>query len=490
MKHRLMHRLALFFLVISLIFVTGLIAVASSEAATPAFSIDVQGSAERVIPLIEEITDSQFPEHVRVLEVTVEGLVDVLMKEWDFAAQQTDEEVDPLVRVMAEYQALKNARRILGKYCFIDKNVYIVTENLLSILPKLNMSGNWQVETVDAILAHELAHANDDFRFGTGEYYASLRGDGERALAYRAVAEGNAVYVASEVCRRLGYQDRSRYLAEVHEPGDVSGLLASSNLSEEMLMYYQYSYGERFMRRLYEEGGAELAAKAFLEAPLYSSQIFRPEQYLSELPVLPDLKKMLLQADNFLPEGDWDRAIFVASELVVRLGFSRLGNELAEHYLQGYLTGLSRAFSIKEAEGEGDSGDGGSGDGGFADSSETSAKRRMLVTAFYYLDPLNAAEFLEGEEQLMLAQWSDIAARGGSEFQKVRRLEPGIGTGCIWSEANYIDEANVATNDQQIFLQCGNLVFEVAMFNMHLTDAEIIELLQLLVSASEMDGIG
>lgn len=255
-------------------------------------------------------------------------------------------------------------------------------------------------------------------------------------------------------------------------------------------MYYQYSYGERFMRRLYEEGGAELAAKAFLEAPLYSSQIFRPDQYLSELPVLPDLEKMLLQADNFLPEGDWDRAIFVASELVVRLGFSRLGNELAEHYLQGYLTGLSRAFSIKEAEGEGDSGDGNSGDGGSGDSSETSAKRRMLVTAFYYLDPLNAAEFLEGEEQLMLAQWSDIAARGGSEFQKVRRLEPGIGTGCIWSEANYIDEANVATNDQQIFLQCGNLVFEVAMFNMHLTDAEIIELLQLLVSASEMDGIG
>mgnify|MGYP007134559414 CR=1 FL=1 len=106
----------------------------------------------------------------------------------------------------------------------------------------------------------------------------------------------------------------------------------------------------------------------------------------------------------------------------------------------------------------------------------------MLVTAFYYLDPNNAAGFLDGEEQLMLAQWSDIAARGGSAFQKVRRLEPEIGTRCIWSEANYFDAANLATNDQQIFLQCGNLVFEVAMFNMHLTDSEIISLLKLLAS--------
>ncbi|HAH95967.1 MAG TPA: hypothetical protein DCL69_03580, partial [Firmicutes bacterium] len=153
---------------------------------------------------------------------------------------------------------------------------------------------------------------------------------------------------------------------------------------------------------------------------------------------------------------------FSASELMIRLGFSRLGNESTERYLQSYLTGRTRLFSSSTDDG--------------------SDPRRMLVTAFYYLDPVNAADFLDGEEQLMLAQWSDIAVRENSAFQKVRRLEPAIGTRCIWSEANYHDDAGVVTNDQQIFLQCGNLVFEVAMFNMNLTDNDIISLLKLLAA--------
>lgn len=465
MKNRTVRRLMPLFLAILLALITGLTAAANPVVLD--FRIDIQGSVQRVIPLIEDIAGSDFPSQVQVLEVTGEQLVDLLMNEWDFATQQAGEEVDPLARLMAEYRALKNSRRILGKYCFIDKKVYIVTENMLRLLPNMNMTGNWQIETVDAILAHELTHANDDFRFDTGEYYIGLR-DNERALAYRAVTEGNAVYTASEICRRLGYQDRSLQLAETHEPEDPNGLLTSGNFPEELLMYFQYSYGERFMRRLYNEGGAELAAKAFVEVPQYTSQIYRPDQYLSQLPVLPDIDTLLLQTDNFLPEGTWDRETFSASELMIRLGFSRLGNDLTERYLQRYLTGRSRIFSSKEEDSGG--------------SSEAHEVRRMLVTAFYYLDPINAADFLDGEEQLMLAQWSDIAERKNSTFQKVRRLEPEIGTRCIWSEANYNNDADQATNDQQIFLQCGNLVFEVALFNMHLTDSEIIGLLNLLAA--------
>lgn len=459
MKHRTVRRMMPLFLAMLLALTAGITAAAAGSVA-PDFRIDIQGSVQRVIPLIEDIAGSDFPSQVQVLEVTGEQLVDLLMNEWDFAIQQAGEEVDPLARLMAEYRALKNSRRILGKYCFIDRNVYIVTENMLKLMPDMNMTGNWQVETVDAILAHELTHANDDFRFGTGEYYVGLT-DSERALAYRAVTEGNAVYTASEVCRRLGYQDRSLQLAETHEPADPSGLLASGNFPEELLMYFQYSYGERFMRRLYNEGGAELAAKAFLEAPHYTSQIYRPDQYLSPLPVLPDMDALLLQTDSFLPEGTWERETFSATELMIRLGFSRLGNDLTERYLQSYLTGRSRIFSSTD---------------------EASKGRRMLVTAFYYLDPINAADFLDGEEQLMLAQWSDIAVRKNSALQKVRRLEPGIGTRCIWSEANYNNDVDQATNDQQIFLQCGNLVFEVALFNMRLTDSEIISLLNLLAA--------
>ena len=459
MKRRTVRRLMPLFLTILLALITGLTAAASSVV--PAFSIDIQNSAKRIIPLIEDITGADFPSQLQVLEVTGDQLVDVLMQEWDSATQQAGEGMDPLARLMAEYRALKNSRRILGKYSFIDKKVYIVTENMLELLPKMKLTGNWQTETVDAILAHELTHANDDFRFGTGKYYAALQ-DNEQALAYRAVTEGNAVYTASEICRRLGYQDRSLQLAATHEPEDPNGLLASGNYPEELLMYFQYSYGERFMRRLYEEGGVELAAKAFLQAPQYTSQIYRPEQYLSPVPVLPDMDTLLLQTDNFLPEGTWERETFSASELMIRLGFSRLGNESTERYLQSYLTGRTRLFSSSTDDG--------------------SDPRRMLVTAFYYLDPVNAADFLDGEEQLMLAQWSDIAVRENSAFQKVRRLEPAIGTRCIWSEANYHDDAGVVTNDQQIFLQCGNLVFEVAMFNMNLTDNDIISLLKLLAA--------
>ena len=144
MKRRTVRRLMPLFLTILLVLITGLTAAASSVA--PAFSIDIQNSAKRIIPLIEDITGADFPTQLQVLEVTGDQLVDVLMQEWDSATQQAGEGMDPLARLMAEYRALKNSRRILGKYSFIDKKVYIVTENMLELLPKMKLTGNWQTE--------------------------------------------------------------------------------------------------------------------------------------------------------------------------------------------------------------------------------------------------------------------------------------------------------------------------------------------------------
>lgn len=418
---------------------------------------DIEESARRVAPHIEAVTGLRFSEPINVRWISREDMQSIMMEERDYDLKATGKEDDPMDRVTAQFNALRESRLILGKYSFIRREVYFVRENVLDAIPAMKLSDNWQVEVIDALVAHELTHALDDQHFRVSEAVIRIERT-EPLVAYRALEEGHAIFVASQVCQRLNYPDHSTEMALIHDPGDPNDPRTAGSFPRESLLYFQYAQGAEFIKELFRQGGPELVRKAFENPPVFASQIYKPQMYLGKTPPVPELEAILTPADK-VPGDGLDKKDFEANEILLRMGFQRLGAAKTDLAASGFITGRSRDFM------------------------KAGSEKKALITVFCFADFEGARRFYVGEEELMLAQWEDIAGRKGSEFAKVRRIELPLGDGCVWSQAAYRSVGGEAIDDQQVFVQVGRLVFEVAVFNMNMSDASIQELLKGLVES-------
>lgn len=429
------------------------------RANEPSPDLSLDRAVARVTPKIEAAAGFPFREPVPVEWADSDTIVAVMMEERDSDLRRAGREDDPMDRVRAQYIAIKESRAILGKYSVIRRRVYVVRDYFVSAIASIGGPDAHPQEVLETLVAHEMTHALDDQYFQLGEAEFRLP-ENESRLAYQALVEGHAVYVASEVCRSLGYPDYSRKMAELHDPGDPGDLLDAANYPRDVLMSFRYARGAEFVARLYETGGAPLIRRAFENPPGLVSHIFRPDQYTGRWPVPPELKSIVAPATALVPSDGLDSSELDANELIVRVGFSLLGNKRAEEVLRGYQTGFTQAFTVKDSE------------------------KKALITVFSFIDSDGAAGFWKGEEELMLAQWKEIEARKDSGFVQKRRLTPRIGDECVWAQAAYRSNKGEDVDDQQVFVRVGRLVFEVAVFNMKMTDESITELLNMLVESA------
>ncbi|OGQ80933.1 MAG: hypothetical protein A3F90_00785 [Deltaproteobacteria bacterium RIFCSPLOWO2_12_FULL_60_19] len=238
----------------------------------------------------------------------------------------------------------------------------------------------------EMVLAHELTHALQDQHFGLGEKLKPSA-DGDRDLALRAVAEGDATL--SGYGYLFGGLD-GRSLAETSRAVQDSLKEARSSMAgvpealvEELL--FQYYGGVAFVSRLLAERGWSGVDRLYASPPLSTEQVLHPEKYfaLADPPTTIELKNLSslfspewVEIENevlgelmaqvlfkqFLPEseakliaGGWDGDRFVAFRRGGEIAFIWAtvwdSEKDAEEFTRGYQEILAKKYSGAGADG-------------------------------------------------------------------------------------------------------------------------------------------
>jgi hypothetical protein len=133
---------------------------------------------------------------------------------------------------------------------------------------------------------HALAHKLQDERFGLDELAVTTM-DGDRRLAARALAEGDAAFLQHHMLVNGLMADEQ--VAEVRSalaaaPADAT-LALPAPLQE--TFDFAYAQGVPFIQALYNEGGFDTVDGAWRDQPVSSEQIIHPERYLAQEAPLP-----------------------------------------------------------------------------------------------------------------------------------------------------------------------------------------------------------
>lgn len=131
------------------------------------------------------------------------------------------------------------------------------------------------------ILAHEFTHALQDQNFGLGDRLMAIQGNGDRALALRSVAEGDATlagwgYVTGgmegSTVTTLGSRlDDAIKGFSMHQP-DLA-------LAAYEYFNFPYSEGLRFVGEAYRRGGWAAVDALYRDPPTSTQQIIDPSLY-------------------------------------------------------------------------------------------------------------------------------------------------------------------------------------------------------------------
>lgn len=150
--------------------------------------------------------------------------------------------------------------------------------------------------------AHELLHALQDQHFDLGRIDDIADEDGDAALAFLALVEGDAVIVEEEWAA-IHQTEEQRAAAASEQAADIADQLAvlaeaPSYLIESLV--FPYVAGERFVAALIEAGGYEAVDAALDDPPTTTLEILDPERYLTGdfAPVVVD--------PGSAPGSDWE----------------------------------------------------------------------------------------------------------------------------------------------------------------------------------------
>jgi hypothetical protein len=165
----------------------------------------------------------------------------------------------------------------VGLYRSSERKMYIVIDGS-------NLSGRSKL-----VLVHEFTHALQDQHFDLSGLALANQGSADRALAVKALVEGDARLTQLRWGRQYLTAAERAALAEEAATRPVSALdQAPFAVREEFL--FPYREGSEFVASLHRGGGNEAVNAAFREPPQSTEQILHPEKYLArEAPVAVEM---------------------------------------------------------------------------------------------------------------------------------------------------------------------------------------------------------
>jgi hypothetical protein len=176
---------------------------------------------------------------------------------------------------------------VLGLYSPLDKRLWVVHSD--GKQPNLDDLPRQEKET----LAHEFAHAVQDFHFDLQSAYRNVVNDLDANLAWTCVVEGDAVTTQQEYSRRFAVvpgAGRLYLIGAVPQASDVPQSIARE-------LFLPYSSGAQWVRSIVSGGGPNAVDALLRKPPRATAYVLHPE-YLDTgwepVPVsLPDLSGTL-----------------------------------------------------------------------------------------------------------------------------------------------------------------------------------------------------
>lgn len=143
---------------------------------------------------------------------------------------------------------------------------------------KLVSSGDRFGPLDEVTLAHEYVHALQDQHFNLGDRMKELEDQGEKGLALRAVAEGDATLSMLLYGREhLSAEEMAQLLKQ---SGGVSAeKLESAPLALKATLLFPYQYGLLLVSALARSGGWAAVNEALENPPTTSEQVMHPDKY-------------------------------------------------------------------------------------------------------------------------------------------------------------------------------------------------------------------
>ena len=127
-------------------------------------------------------------------------------------------------------------------------------------------------------LAHELTHALDDQHFEIDRPDLD-KADDERALAFSALVEGNALRIEDEYRSSLTKKERDQASAEEAKLGAGIDLAKIPRVVPE-LVGFPYIFGPGLVTAIAKAGGERAVDAAFGKPPVTSEQVVHPQDWL------------------------------------------------------------------------------------------------------------------------------------------------------------------------------------------------------------------
>lgn len=189
-----------------------------------------------------------------------------------------DEDFD-LAKALVDMQA----ESLAGFYVPEEKKLYIVSEYEL-------------VETEQKItFAHEYTHALQDQHFGLAPLI-EVKGNSDRALAARSLAEGDATMLMALYAYENVTQAEWKWLAyQASRLKKEKVETAPQALGQVSL--FPYTYGTQFVLGLFLQGGWTAVNQAYSYPPQSTEQVMHPDKYTArdepQAVELPDLAAIL-----------------------------------------------------------------------------------------------------------------------------------------------------------------------------------------------------
>ncbi len=137
--------------------------------------------------------------------------------------------------------------------------------------------------TSDMLVAHELTHALQDQYFGVHTEIDRITDNDDRALALKAVVEGDATLVgygdtagiidAETIATLLAHLEEMPKIFDLQSPDTPAALRDS--------LIFQYTDGTRFVGEVYKHGGWNAVNALYGKPPLSTREIIDPPLYFS-----------------------------------------------------------------------------------------------------------------------------------------------------------------------------------------------------------------
>jgi hypothetical protein len=185
------------------------------------------------------------------------------------------------IALVSRLQAKAFVVCLLGKYAFEDSIVYVMPGNIEPILKLTGVDMKHAESILKVIVAHELTHALQFEDEKVVETFSKIDNI-ERAQAFNAVMEGEAVYIQDVVGKKLGLDEALMEMTRIVSAGAYEFEDPALDVFNRMLSaHFEQIYigGRKFVEYHVKKGGRDAFWKILIHPPASTSMIANPQTY-------------------------------------------------------------------------------------------------------------------------------------------------------------------------------------------------------------------